>query len=191
MIFIKWKTSIIFVTFAQIWSLGGGKGKGFLDALILSRLHILSYASIGSGVLIFSTLLSDTNQFTRMRNTCDGDSDLYYKYKKIILLSQYWKCNSNAQRTIQYLYNGCHASIWPPPLTINWCPRDHFLNLDCFLFCTGDLRSGSHLFLAVLMMNFAESELHIRSSYGFVFFCILWLNMFCFSKQFLSWKKFF
>lgn len=25
-----------------------------------------------------------------------------------------------------YLYNGCHASICPPPRTMNWCPLDHF-----------------------------------------------------------------
>ena len=23
------------------------------------------------------------------------------------------------------LYKGCHASIWPPALTISWCPLDH------------------------------------------------------------------
>ena len=26
------------------------------------------------------------------------------------------------------MYKGCQASIWPPPQTTNWCPRDHFLN---------------------------------------------------------------
>ncbi len=48
---------------------------------------------------------------------------------------------------------------------------------------TGDLRPGSHLFLAVFKMNFGESELHIRRSHAFELYCILLLNMFCICTQ--------
>ena len=48
---------------------------------------------------------------------------------------------------------------------------------------TGDIRHGSRLFWVVFKMNFGESELHNGRSYGYEFYCILLLNMFCICMQ--------
>ncbi len=95
----KWKLSIVLVTLSQSWSSGGGKGSGERATRSLHRLHILSYANIASGGCPFS-FASESNHPNRMKNTCEGDSDLH-RAKKIA------QCSSKAflQKGLKYVLN--------------------------------------------------------------------------------------
>ena len=76
----KLKALIIFTTFNHSLLNGDGNGRGCWATLILSKLHILSYANVTSGTLevVFT---KEHNHCTSMKNTCDGDSDLQQKVK--------------------------------------------------------------------------------------------------------------
>ena len=118
----KWNTSIIFSTFSHSLSYGTGSGKGFLATFILSKLHMLSYARVVAGNFKGPphSFASDTNHWIKIKRTWDGDSDL-------TMNANYYD-GTDLVRT--YMYSGCHASMCPPPLTINWWPLDHFLSLS-------------------------------------------------------------
>ena len=79
--FFKWNTSITFSTFNHSWSRGGAKGRGFFAILSLAKLHILSYAKAIDGSWVWPRT-NVSSHCRRMRNTCDGDSDLIKEHIK-------------------------------------------------------------------------------------------------------------
>ena len=79
--FFKWNTSITFSTFNHSWSRGGAKGRGFFATLSLAKLHILSYAKAIDGSWVWPRT-NVSSHCRRMRNTCDGDSDLIKEHIK-------------------------------------------------------------------------------------------------------------
>lgn len=87
--FLRWKVSIIFEIFFQIWLYGAGNGSSSFVTFIRSMLQILSYAtniSDHSSGEMFSSFLR--KKLTRKMNTCDGDSDLRTKITKWIIMSR-------------------------------------------------------------------------------------------------------
>ena len=55
------------------------------------------------------------------------------------------------------LYKGCRASIWPPALTISWCPLDHRRSLLVtpvfFLHISDDVDVASFMIVGLLVIK--------------------------------------
>ena len=78
-----------------MWDQGHGRGRGFLAMRMLSRWHILSY-TIDRLLQLFGEMdfRRIANHARRIRNTCEGDSDLKYERKKNV--------NSTKQKNPRY-----------------------------------------------------------------------------------------